>query len=82
MDTSQKLDRLYAIAETDDIYLTWKHTYEECTQLLKRYADTQPFYATILAYTEAGRMMAQRVALLACEHMEFSEDAEEAGGTC
>ena len=78
MDYLDKLDRLYQLAENDDIYQTWKHGFEELSVPFKLFAESQPIEIRRLlyGYTDAGRMMAQRVSNIACQYMEFIEQKE------
>ena len=72
----QKLD---ALAKQDEIYLMWKHSFADCADAFREYADTQPedIRNMLWGYAECGRLMQQRLVNLACKYMDFLRSTEE-----
>lgn len=73
MDQLQKLD---AIAKTDKIYCLWEKCYQESADAFAAFADSQPeeIRNILWTYAEAGRLMYQRKAVLACEYIKDNEE--------
>ena len=78
METREKQEKLYKMAEQDSIYQVWKNGYESNIALFKQFADTQPeeVQNVLFGYADGGRIMMQRMINIACDEMEFVEDRE------
>lgn len=72
---NEKYQRLYAIAEEDAIYLTWKNSVEYFENDFKKYVQGQPIEIQniLWGYAEAGRMMMQHLVTIALGTMEFTD---------
>ena len=77
MQKSQRAERLWALAELDDIYTVWKKGFEMCEESFREYADACPeeIRELLYGYAGCGRMMCQRVVNIACEYMIFPDEA-------
>ena len=42
MEERKKRERLYALAEQDNIYTVWKKSYEDCAQPFQEFVSKQP----------------------------------------
>ncbi|MBE6976409.1 MAG: hypothetical protein E7439_04345 [Ruminococcaceae bacterium] len=79
MTDMERLAKLYEIAEKDPIYLMWKHDFEANREDFCKFANGRKnsIRNFLYAYADAGRMMLQRLSLLACMHMEFPEEKDQ-----
>ena len=75
MNSKENREKLYALAEQDNIYMVWKNTFEDCASPFKEFAGEQPDEVRkfLWGYAEGGRLMMQRIINLACDQMEFIE---------
>ena len=74
-ESDQRLWKLLAIAETDNIYQVWARSYEDCRESFAKFAATQPedIRNMLYGYADCGRIAQQRLVNLACDHMIFPE---------
>lgn len=79
MTEMERLAKLYEIAEQDPDYQGWKHDFEANQEDFCKFADgrKKSIRNFLYAYADAGRMMLQRLSLLACTHMEFPEEKDQ-----
>lgn len=72
-DWLDRYDRLKELAQLDEIYLFWCKMYENYTTAFREYANAQPqeLRDLLVEYAESGRLIYQRLANLACMHMDF-----------
>ena len=70
--------RLYQLAEQDEIYKTWEYSYQECAEKFNKVAKWFPKHirSIIYSYADFGRMMLQRMTNLACKYMEFPDERQ------
>ena len=75
MDEHEKLKKLYAEAEKDEIYRVWKKSRDYFTEAFQSFVNQQPLEVRnfLWGYAETGCMMLQRIVNIACEKMEFSD---------
>ncbi len=76
MEQREKREKLYALAEQDDVYNVWKNGFEDCVQPFWEFVSKQPkdVQKILCGYADCGRMMMQRIINIACEKMEFVKD--------
>lgn len=79
MTEAEKAAQLTALAKQDEIYLMWKHSFADCADAFREYADAQPqdIRNMLWGYAECGRLMQQRLVNLACKYMDFLSNTEE-----
>lgn len=72
---TDNLRELHTIALADETYQVWANRYREYAARFAEFADSQPEDVRnfLWGYAESGRLMNQRLAALACRHMDFPE---------
>ena len=73
MTEAENCKRLYALAEKDMIYTTWKQSYDGFADRFYTYANKQDEAVRnfLCGYAESGWLMMQRIVNIACKEMEF-----------
>jgi nucleoid-associated protein YejK len=73
---TQRLRRLYILAQEDAVYQMWKHSYEEWVEDFEAFANAQPeeIRNFLYGYADNGRIMMQRMVNLACKYMKFPDE--------
>lgn len=76
MTKEEKWRRLEELAFQDETYLHWKHKYNKAAVKFGRFVRWCPSAIRnfLYDYADSGRLMMQRMAGIALEHMEFHEE--------
>lgn len=71
---SQRMEKLYTIAQEDEAFLFWQQIYEQNEKAFEEAMKHTPKKRReiILSYAEGGRTMMQRLMNIACENMDFT----------
>ena len=75
MDKVKKWEQLDALALQDDLYMSYKCTYNESAVKFAKFIRWCPpkLRNMLNSYADSGRLMMQRMAGIALENMEFQE---------
>ena len=78
MTDTENWNRLEQLAQQDQAYLVWKHSYDEFSGQFKRFVRWCPKKVRnfLCGYAESGRLMMQRMVNLACENMQFPNESK------
>ena len=78
MDERTRRQRLYQLAQQDEIYQGWESGFRECADQFYEFASTCPenVRSFLYGYADYGRMMMQRMVNLACRNMEFPDHTQ------
>ena len=78
MKETIRMQRLQQIADQDSIYQVWEKSYQEYSDKFRKIARWCPKRVRniLVGYGESGRLMMQRMMNLACDHMEFPDEAQ------
>lgn len=73
---SQRMEKLYAIAQEDEAFLFWQQMYKQSEKAFEEAMKhtSKKRREIILSYVEGGRTMMQRLMNIACENMDFTGD--------
>ena len=73
---SQRMEKLYAIAQEDEVFLFWQQMYRQSEKSFEEVMKhtSKKRREIILSYAEGGRTMMQRLMNIACENMDFVDE--------